>query len=134
VRIDPAATASTDKSKMATTVSANRSEALPVIKMEVDCSNSRPPGIADLSGEEEAATEKFLENVNKWRAARELKQLSQSSAVKFLMARKFNVDRALVLYQQHEIMRIREGLTYFDHSSGPLQSELSKGKFTILPR
>ena len=24
-------------------------------------------------------------------------------------------------------------MTYFDHSSGPLQSELSKGKFTILP-
>ena len=32
------------------------------------------------------------------------------------------------------IPRIREGLTYFDHSSGPLQAELSKGKFTILPR
>ena len=32
-------------------------------------------------------------------------QLSRSSALKFLMARKFNVDRALVLYQQHEIMR-----------------------------
>ena len=79
-------------------------------------------------------------------------QLPWASAVKFLMARKFNVDRALVLYQQHEIMRsvaslvthqgwslihslfrIREGLTFFDHSSGPLQSELSKGKFTILP-
>ena len=30
-------------------------------------------------------------------------------------------------------MRIREGLTYFDHSSGPLQTELSLGKFTILP-
>ena len=29
--------------------------------------------------------------------------------------------------------RIREGLTYFDHSSGPLQTELSLGKFTILP-
>merc|ERR1719158_307661 len=121
-----------------TTVSANRNgqhhpPQLPVIKMEVECSNSRPPGPDSLTGEEEAATEKFLENVNKWRAARELKQLSRSSALKFLMARKFNVDRALVLYQQHEIMRIREGLTYFDHSSGPLQSELSKGKFTILP-
>jgi len=119
------------------TLSANRNgqhhSQLPVIEMEVECSNSRPPGPDNLTGEEEAATEKFLENVNKWRAARELKQLSRSSALKFLMARKFNVDRALVLYQQHEIMRIREGLTYFDHSSGPLQAELSKGKFTILP-
>merc|ERR1719500_1713366 len=60
-------------------------------------------------------------------------ELPWSSAVKFLMARKFNVDRALVLYQQHEIMRLREGLTFFDHSGGPHQSELSKGKFTILP-
>jgi len=99
-----------------------------------DNSMTRPPDQeAELTTEEEAATRKFLENVNKWRAARKLEELPWSSAVKFLMARKFNVDRALVLYQQHEIMRIREGLTYFDHSSGPLQSELSKGKFTILP-
>merc|ERR1712038_1127744 len=33
----------------------------------------------------------------------------------------------------HSLFRIREGLTFFDHSSGPLQAELSKGKFTILP-
>jgi len=99
-----------------------------------DNSNSRPPGVGDnLTSEEEEATKKFLENVNKWRSARELEELPWTSAVKFLMARKFNVERALVLYQQHEIMRIREGLSFFDHSSGPLQSELSKGKFTILP-
>eukprot|EP00092_Neocalanus_flemingeri_P001562 GFUD01001664.1.p1 GENE.GFUD01001664.1~~GFUD01001664.1.p1 ORF type:complete len:742 (+),score=116.54 GFUD01001664.1:253-2478(+) len=101
-------------------------------KMDISTNNSRPPGGVDLSLEEEMATTKFLENVNKWRAARELTELSWSSAVKFLMARKFNVERALVLYQQHEIMRIREGLTYFDHSSGPLQAELKRGKFTIL--
>eukprot|EP00091_Calanus_sinicus_P000254 TRINITY_DN10194_c0_g1_i1.p2 TRINITY_DN10194_c0_g1~~TRINITY_DN10194_c0_g1_i1.p2 ORF type:complete len:149 (+),score=8.48 TRINITY_DN10194_c0_g1_i1:234-680(+) len=102
-------------------------------KMDISTTNSRPPGGAELSMEEEVATRKFLENVNKWRAARELTELSWSSAVKFLMARKFNVERALVLYQQHEIMRIREGLTYFDHSSGPLQAELKRGKFTVLP-
>merc|ERR1712088_1212169 len=86
-------------------------------KMEVECSNSRPPGPDSLTGEEEAATEKFLENVNKWRAARELKQLSRSSALKFLMARKFNVDRALVLYQQHEIMRFTIRFTSMGSSS-----------------
>ena len=64
-----------------------------------------PGAGADLTQEEEAATTRFLENVNKWRASREMKDLSWSSAVKFLMARKFNVERALVLYQQHEIMR-----------------------------
>jgi len=93
----------------------------------------RPDDSPHLTTEEEEATKKFLENVNKWRSARELEELPWASAVKFLMARKFNVDRALVLYHQHEIMRIREGLTYFDHSSGPLQTELSLGKFTILP-
>jgi len=86
-----------------------------------------------LSTEETSATEQFLENVNKWRSARKLTQLSWTHAIKFLMARKFNVERALILYQQHEIMRIREGLTYFDPKSGPLQKELLRGKFTILP-
>jgi len=90
------------------------------------------PG-AQLSLEERSATEQFLENVNKWRRARKLTQLSWTHAIKFLMARKFNVERALILYQQHEIMRIREGLTYFDPKSGPLQKELLRGKFTILP-
>jgi len=102
--------------------------------MDISTTNSRPPGGVELSAEEEVATTKFLENVNKWRSARELAELSWSSAVKFLMARKFNVERALVLYQQHEIMRIREGLTFFDHSSGPLQAELKRGKFTVLPQ
>jgi len=86
-----------------------------------------------LTPEEEAATRKFLENVNKWRSANDMKELSWPSAVKFLMARKFNVERALVLYKQHEIMRIREGLKFFDPSSEPLSKELSQGKFTILP-
>ena len=44
-------------------------------------------------------------------------QLSRSSALKFLMARKFNVDRALVLYQQHEIMRFTIRLTRRGSSS-----------------
>ena len=59
--------------------------------------------------------------------------LPWASAVKFLMARKFHVDRALALYQQHELMRIREGLTVFDPASSPLKEELKTGKFTILP-
>ena len=135
---------------MATTMSANITQEKPVNstpilpeigektagnfeKMDISTTNSRPPGGAELSQQEEVATRIFSENVNKWRATKELTELSWSSAVKFLMARKFNVERALVLYQQHEIMRIREGLTYLDHSSGPLQAELKRGKFTVLP-
>ena len=38
--------------------------------------NSRPPDQdADLTLEEENATRKFLENVNKWRAARKLEEV-----------------------------------------------------------
>ena len=59
--------------------------------------------------------------------------LCRSSAVKFLVARKFDVERSLVLYQQHELMRLREGLTVFDSSTSPLKEELLTGKFTILP-
>ena len=37
--------------------------------------NSRPPGVgANLTSEEEEATKKFLENVNKWRSARQLEE------------------------------------------------------------
>ena len=56
----------------------------------------------------------------------------RSSAVKFLMARKFNVERSLVLYQQHELMRLREGLSLFDSTKSPLREELLTGKFTVL--
>jgi tyrosine-protein phosphatase non-receptor type 9 len=48
------------------------------------------------------------------------------------MARKFNVDRALLLFHQHEITRIREGLVVFNPLEEPLKSELESGKFTVL--
>lgn len=54
------------------------------------------------------------------------------TALKFLMARKFDVRRSLELYQSHENIRIREGLVKFDPLNQPLKSELETGKFTIL--
>ena len=36
------------------------------------------PGEAELSAEEEAATRRFLENVNKWREARQMGEVSHS--------------------------------------------------------
>ena len=77
---------------MATTMSANITQDKPVNstpilpeigektagnfeKMDISTTNSRPPGGAELSLEEEVATSKFLENVNKWRAARELTEV-----------------------------------------------------------
>lgn len=55
-----------------------------------------------------------------------------ATAVRFLLARKFDVARATTLFEQHELTRHREGLSHFDPSSDPLRSELATGKFTIL--
>lgn len=70
--------------------------------------------------------------VNRLRKHRCSGPLSWSSAVKFLAARKYDVQRAVTLYEQHELTRHREGLVYFDTNSEPLKSELNTGKFTIL--
>lgn len=73
-----------------------------------------------------------MENVNLMRKKRYLGPVSFTTAIKFLCARKFNVDRAVALYEQHEETRDREGLTVFDPTVDPLKSELSTAKFTIL--
>ena len=90
---------------------------------------------SDLTPDEESLTHEFLHLVNTWRTTRGFGPLQYSNAVKFLMARKFNIDRALALYQQHELMRLRESLisTTIDPDSNPLKDELETGKFTILP-
>lgn len=74
----------------------------------------------------------FMENVNLMRKKRCLGPVSFSTAVKFLCARKFDINRAVALYEQHEDTRDREGLTSFDPSVDPLKSELHTAKFTIL--
>lgn len=58
-------------------------------------------------------------------------KISAAIAVKFLLARKFDVARAVVLYEQHEESR-RDGLYDFDPRSEKLKRELETGKFTIL--
>lgn len=60
------------------------------------------------------------------------RKVTAAVAVKFLLARKFDVPRAVVLYEQHEETRIRDGLFDFDERSAPLKRELETGKFTIL--
>ncbi|KAF0312508.1 Tyrosine-protein phosphatase non-receptor type 9 [Amphibalanus amphitrite] len=86
-----------------------------------------------LSAEEEEATQKFLEIVNKARTRKNAGPITWKTAVKFLMARKFDVDRALTLYEQHERTRLMENLTDFRPHENPLKSELEMGKFTLLP-
>ncbi|XP_037827689.1 tyrosine-protein phosphatase non-receptor type 9-like, partial [Lucilia sericata] len=60
------------------------------------------------------------------------RNISQTTAVKFLYARKFDVPRAVSLYEQHEQIRLKEGLYNIDPDIEPLRSELQTGKFTIL--
>lgn len=80
------------------------------------------------------ATKEFIEAVNRCRAGRRAGPVSWSTAVKFLAARKFEVQRALALYEQHEATRKREGLAVLYPTQEPLLSELYTGKFTVLVR
>ena len=58
--------------------------------------------------------------------------MSFNSALKFMMARKFDLYRALSLYEAHELTRFREGLAKFDPTQDPVKTELAIGKFTVL--
>jgi len=58
--------------------------------------------------------------------------MSERTALKFLISRKFDTDRALELYQRHEITRLNEGLSNIDANDVSLKQELESGKFTVL--
>ena len=53
-------------------------------------------------------------------------------AVKFLMARKFDVNRAIKLYEDHETLRKKEDLYNINLSDELFIKDLETGKFTIL--
>ncbi|CAG4935242.1 unnamed protein product [Colias eurytheme] len=82
-----------------------------------------------LSPDQELATKTFLDALNETGAV----CVSRATAIKFLLARKFDVARAHTLWRQHEATRRREGLIKFEPFEDPLKSELETGKFTILP-
>lgn len=58
--------------------------------------------------------------------------MSERTALKFLIARKFDVQRAIQLYRNHEIIRYHENLTAIDPNDANLKAELDSEKFTIL--
>ena len=74
----------------------------------------------------------FLQAVNRSRIQNNEPLMRARTACKFLMARKFDLDRSLMLYKSHETIRFREGLVKFDPLKDPLKHELETGKFTIL--
>ena len=53
-------------------------------------------------------------------------------AVKFLMARRFDVDRAVELYSAHESLRRKENLHLIHLNDKNFIADLDSGKFTIL--
>ncbi|XP_023678582.1 tyrosine-protein phosphatase non-receptor type 9 isoform X2 [Paramormyrops kingsleyae] len=87
---------------------------------------------ACLSAEEEQATKQFLEEINKWTTQHGVSPLSWNVAVKFLMARKFDVLRAIELFHSYRETRLKEGIIKLQPQEEPLRSELLSGKFTVL--
>ncbi|XP_063703834.1 tyrosine-protein phosphatase non-receptor type 9-like [Culicoides brevitarsis] len=66
-------------------------------------------------------------------AAAATRTISVNTALKFLWARKFDVQRAVELYEEHESTRLRDGLYHLNPLADELKAELESGKFTILP-
>lgn len=71
----------------------------------------------------------FIEIVHK---KIERKNITPATALKFLYARKFDVQRAVALFEQNELIRKEEGLYNLNPMTDPLRKELETGKFTIL--
>lgn len=82
---------------------------------------------------QEAAVKQFIDLINSSSSDPNRKAVTPAIATKFLLARKFDIPRAVALYEQHELIRQREGLYGFDPLNDPLRTELKTGKFTILP-
>ncbi|KAK7891790.1 hypothetical protein WMY93_023753 [Mugilogobius chulae] len=78
------------------------------------------------------ATRQFLEEINKWTSQHGVSPLSKDLAVKFLMARKFDVLRAIELFHSYRETRLKEGIVRLQPHEEPLRSELLSGKFTVL--
>uniref|UniRef100_A0A7N6AGE8 Tyrosine-protein phosphatase non-receptor type 9 n=1 Tax=Anabas testudineus TaxID=64144 RepID=A0A7N6AGE8_ANATE len=82
---------------------------------------------------ENDAVEEFLSEVHSREQPQSAGLVSQPTAVKFLMARKFDVSRAIDLFQAYKNTRIKEGIININPDEEPLRSELLSGKFTVLP-
>ncbi|XP_076846811.1 tyrosine-protein phosphatase non-receptor type 9 isoform X2 [Brachyhypopomus gauderio] len=86
-----------------------------------------------LTTQEAVAVEEFLAEVRSREESQNAALVSQITAIKFLMARKFNVSRAIELFQDYKNTRIKEGIYNINPNEEPLRTELLSGKFTVLP-
>eukprot|EP00794_Sanderia_malayensis_P009494 gene9494-10486_t len=87
----------------------------------------------ELSEEEQQAIQEFILEVNKENALGEFHEVDDQIALRFLRARKFDVDRAVALFIAHKNVRVKFDLKHVDISKDPFRSELFSGKFTVLP-
>lgn len=78
------------------------------------------------------AVKQFIDLINGSETNPNRKPITPATALKFLLARKFDIQRAIALFEQHELIRQREELYGFDPLVDPLRTELLTGKFTIL--
>ncbi|KAE8631109.1 hypothetical protein XENTR_v10001084 [Xenopus tropicalis] len=85
-----------------------------------------------LTAQEERAIEEFLAEL-KNREQPQLVSVPPNTALKFLMARKFDVTRAIDLFQAYRNTRLKEGIYNINPDEEPLRAELLSGKFTVLP-
>lgn len=84
---------------------------------------------SDLSEDELKAVDEFIRRQN-WSNSDAKKW---NTALKFLMARRFDVERAIKLYEDHENLRKKESLYSINLCDEAFMRELEFGKFTILP-
>lgn len=84
------------------------------------------------SDQEQEAIAVFLREVNKDCAENGLSPVGTSTALMFLMARKFNAERAVILYRRYQYERQLYRLQELAPYDQPLSSELLGGKFTVL--
>ncbi|MGH0158035.1 UNVERIFIED_CONTAM: hypothetical protein FKN15_035546 [Acipenser sinensis] len=85
-----------------------------------------------LTAQEKLTVEEFFTEL-KNREQPNVVLVSQNTAVKFLIARKFDVSRAIDLFQAYKNTRLKEGIYNINPDEEPLRSELLSGKFTVLP-
>jgi tyrosine-protein phosphatase non-receptor type 9 len=82
--------------------------------------------------EERKALAILLDAVREDERLRALILNDDGEALKYLRARKNDVDRSLLLMRNHMNHRMRYSLDKLMPTEGPLQTELTSGKFTIL--
>lgn len=84
-----------------------------------------------LTEEEKGAVGNFVYRLGSENAFSDGIAVSEDEAIKFLMARKFDVGRAISLYHTHCMLRGRFELEHLEPNTEPLYSELQSGKFTV---